>query len=86
MIELTQAIILCTNIDNYLWTKIILAIVHVKNNKPTTSLKDKNPYKVYFNKSSKLSYLQILEFIVYIFMYKKEENRKLNIKRNIYLV
>lgn len=45
------------NINDDLWPKLILAMIHVKNGRSTSSLKDKNPHKVNFNKTPELSYL-----------------------------
>lgn len=53
---MTQAIILVRNIDDDLWLEIILIMTQVKIIPLITSLENKNIYKIYFNKTSKLSH------------------------------
>lgn len=44
--DMTRATILDESIDGDLWPEIILAMTHVKNIRPTSSLEDKNPHEV----------------------------------------
>lgn len=52
-------------------------MTYVKNVRATSSLKDKNSYKVYFNKTLELSHLQVFESTVYVFINKEKRNLKL---------
>lgn len=74
--DITHATIFDGNIDNNLWPEIILAITQVKNVRINSSFEDKNPYKVYFNKTSEISHLHNLGFIVYVLIYEEEQNLK----------
>lgn len=57
IIDITYIMIFNENINNNLWLKIILAMIYVKNIRPTSLLKNKNLYKVNFNKTPELSHL-----------------------------
>lgn len=74
--DMTYAIILNRNIDNNLWSKIILVITLVKNIKLISLFEDKNPYKVHFKKILEIKYLQVFGFTVYVLIYKEEWNLK----------
>lgn len=68
--------ILDRSIDNNLSPKIILVIIYIKNIRPTSLLKDKNPHEIYFNKALELGHLQVLGSTVYVFIYKEKQNLK----------
>ena len=51
-------------------------MTHVKNIRPTSSFKDKNLYKIHFNKTPELSHLQVLGSTVYVFIREEEQNLK----------
>ena len=76
IMDMVCTTILYVNIDDDLWPKIILAIIYIKNIKLISLLKDRNLYNIYFNKVPTLSYLQVLGFIVYVFIYKEKQNLK----------
>lgn len=73
---MTYTIILNRKIDNNLWFEIILIITYIKNIKTTFLFKNKNLNKIYFNKTLKLSYLEVFKYIIYIFINKKKLNLK----------
>lgn len=74
--DMAHATILDGNIDDDLWPEIILAMTHVKNVRPTSSLEDKNPHEVHFNKTPELSHLRVLGSTVYVFIHEEERNLK----------
>lgn len=64
--------ILKSNIDNKLWLEIIFAMDHIKYCQSTKTLSKFRPYKASFEEHPNLAYFQILSFIIYILLYKKE--------------
>lgn len=76
IMDMTCATILDGNIDDDLWPEIILAMTQVKNVRPTSSLEDKNPYEVHFNRAPELSHLRVLGCTVYVFIHEEERNLK----------
>lgn len=57
IIDMTQDTIFDRNIYDNLQLKIIPVMTKVKNIRPIIFFKDKNLYKIHFNKASKLNYL-----------------------------
>lgn len=76
IMDMARATILDGNIDDDLWPEIILAMTYVKNVRPTSSLEDKNPHEVHFNKAPELSHLRVLGSTVYVFIHEEERNLK----------
>lgn len=70
---MTRVIIFEKNIKDKLWPKHILIITYIKNNQPIKALQNSiSLYTIYSRKVFNLAHLWILDFIVYILLYKEE--------------
>lgn len=74
--DIARITIIDGKIDNDLWPEIILAMTQVKKARPISSLEDKNPHKVHFNKPQEISHLRVLGSTVYVFIHEEEQNLK----------
>lgn len=75
--DMTCATILEGNIDDNLWPKILLAMINIKNNRPTKALSNNITSQEAQNKEiSNLSYLRILGSTIYVFLHEEERSRK----------
>ena len=79
IMDTTRCTISKGGIPDYLWTEIVLAMVHVKNIRPTNALSGKSPYEFYESKSPSLNHLRVLGSTVYILIHK-EERKGINSK------
>lgn len=61
IMEMTHPTILKRNINNHLWPKVVQAITHVKNIRPTKALKRESQYQALNKEQFDLSHLQILD-------------------------
>ena len=77
--NMTRYTIIKGGIPDYLWTEIVLAMVHVKNIRPTHALSGKSPYEFYESKPPSLNHLRVLGSTVYVLIHK-EERRGINSK------
>lgn len=56
--DITRAIILVENIEDELWSKLVLAMIYIKNSRPTKALTNNlSPYKAHFHEKLDLSYV-----------------------------
>lgn len=74
---MTRVIILKKNIDNDLWPKLVFTMTYLKNNWLTRAVQNFSSYETYTYKLFNLFYLQILGFIIYVFLHKEKQTLKL---------
>lgn len=72
-----RAIIPKENINDDLLLKPIFAMTYVKNNQLTRAIQNLSLYKAYSHKLLNISYLQIRDSTVYIFLHKEKQRLKL---------
>lgn len=73
IIDMIKTTILEGNIDNELWPELVLVRTYIKNSHPTKALaKNISPQKAHFLEQPDLTYLQILESIIYVLLYKEK--------------
>ncbi len=70
--DITRANILEGNIDDKLWPKLVLAMTHVKNCRPTKALQNLSPHKAHFKERLNLSHLRILSSTVYVLLHEEK--------------
>lgn len=74
---MARATILEKNLNNDLWPKVILAITYIKNFCPIKALENNNTlFNSQHNKDPDITHLQILSFIVYVFLHKEQQALK----------
>lgn len=73
IMDMTRATIIGRNILDDLWPEVALAMVHVKNIRPTRILEGKTPYELFENKIPTLDHLRVLGSTVYVLIHEKEQ-------------
>lgn len=77
IMDMVRATILEGNIDDLLWPEIVLAMTHIKNIRPTRSLKGSiSPYEMQNKKLPNLHHLRVLGSTVYVFLHEEERSLK----------
>lgn len=74
--DMTWAMMVKGNIEDYFWSEIILAITYIKNLRFTNMLQDLSSHKSLHNKPAELSHLRILGFTVYILIHEEKQELK----------
>lgn len=74
--DMARATIIEGNIDDCFWSEVILATTHIKNLRPTSSLKSLSPHEEPLHDLPDLSHLQILGSTVYVIIHEEERERK----------
>ena len=72
IMDMTRCTVIGGGIPDYLWTEVVLAMVHTKNVRPTNALGGKTPYEVFENKPPKLDHLRVLGSTVYALIHEQE--------------
>ena len=72
IINMIRCIIIRSNISDYLWTEVVLIMIHVKNVRFTKALEENTLFETYESKSSSLNHLKILESTMYVFIHEAE--------------
>lgn len=57
VIDMTRVTILEMNINDDLWLELVLAMMYMKNNRPTRAVQNLSSYEIYTHKLPNLSYL-----------------------------
>ena len=70
--DMTRCTIIAGGIPDYLWTEVVLAMVHTKNVRPTNALSGKTPFEIYESKSPPLNHLRVLGSTVYVLIHEEE--------------
>lgn len=73
---MARATIIEGNIDDCFWSEVILAMTHIKNLQPTSSLKGLSPHEELLHDLPDLSHLRILGSTVYVLIHEEERERK----------
>lgn len=76
LIDMTRATIIVDNIDDCFWPEVILAMMHIKNLRLTSTLQGLNPQETLFHNPLDLTHLCVLEFTIYVLIYKEERELK----------
>ena len=76
LMERVRCTIIGGGIPDNLWPEILLAITHVSNLLPTSSLKGQSPFKASFKRLPNLEHLRILGSTVYVFIHEEEQKAK----------
>ncbi len=74
--ERVRSTILGGAIPDNLWPKILLAITHISNLLPTSSLDGLSPYEASTGLLPQLNHLRVLGSTVYVFIRKEERKAK----------
>lgn len=74
--DMTWAMIVKGNIEDYFWSEIILAMTHIKNLRFTSMLQGLSSHKSLHNKPAELSHLRILGSIIYILIHEEKQELK----------
>ena len=69
---MTRCTIIEGGIPDYLWTEVVLAMVHTKNVRPTNALSGKSPFEIYESKPLSLNHLRVLGSTVYVLVHREE--------------
>ena len=72
IIHTTQSTIIRENISDNLWPKVVLAMVHVKKVRPTSTLDGKTSYKLIEGETPTIDHLQVLGSTVYVFIHEAD--------------
>ena len=73
IMDMTRSTIIGDNIPDKLWPEIALAMVHVKNLKPTSTLAGKTPYKLFKKETPSLDHLRILGSTIYVLIHEEDQ-------------
>ncbi len=76
IMDMTRVTILEGNIDNDLWSELVLAMTYIKNSRPIRALKNISPHKAHFHKQPNLTYLRVLGSTVYVLLHEEERLMK----------
>ena len=76
LMERVRCTIIREEIPDELWPEILLAITHISNLLPTSSLHSISPFEASAQSLPNLQHLRILGLTVYIFIYEEEGNAK----------
>lgn len=72
ILDMTRCTIIEGDIPDDLWPEIVLAMVEVKNLRPTNALEGKSPYEALEDKQPRLDHLRVLGSTVYVLIHKEE--------------
>ena len=75
IIDMTQCIIIQGNIPDDLWPEVVLAVVEVKNLRPTSALQRKCLLEALEKKLPRLDHLRVLRATVYVFIHEKKDKK-----------
>lgn len=70
---MTQASIIEAGIDDSFWPKMILAMIYIKNLRPTKALQGLSPHQELFKTPPNLAHLRILGSTVYVLVHEERE-------------
>ena len=76
IMDMTRATILEGNSDDDLWPELVLAMMYVKNNRPTRAVQNLSPHEAYTHELPDLSHLRVLGSTVHVFLHEEEETLK----------
>lgn len=76
IIDMARATIIEGNIPDNLWPKVVLAMVHVKNLRPTSVLDGKTPHELMEKKPLTINHLRVLGSTVYVLIHKADQKGK----------
>lgn len=71
IINIRKIVMFEKNIANNVWLKLILVIMYIKNNWFMRKLSNRNLRKISTHKLPNLFYFWILDWTIYIFLYKE---------------
>ena len=74
--EMARACILDGNINDNLWSEVILAMTHIKNILPTNALGGISPHESQFNEPPDVSHMRVLSSTVYVLIHEEEQDLK----------
>ena len=74
IMDMTKVTILEGNINDEICPELILAMIYVRNNRPTRALQNISPHKALFSEPFNLPHLQILGFTVYVLLHEEERS------------
>ena len=72
ILEMTRSAIIGGDIPDYLWPEVALAMVHVKNVRPTSALLGNSPHHVLENSQPSINHLRVLGSTVYMFIHEEK--------------
>ena len=72
ILDMTRCTIIGGNIPDDLWPEIVLAMVDVKNLRPTSALDGKSSYKALEKKQPRLDHLKAIGSTVYVLIHEEE--------------
>lgn len=75
IMDMTRTTILESNINDNLWSELVLAMTHIKNSQPTRALQNISPRKAQFHEKPNLAHLQILGSTIYTFTRREALNK-----------
>lgn len=78
IMDMTRATIIGGNIPDDLWPEIVLAMVHVKNFRPTSTLEGGTPHELIEKKVPTINHLRVLGSTVYVLIHEADRKRKNN--------
>lgn len=74
IMDMVRSTIIGRSIPDDLWPEIVLAMVHVKNIRPTSSLTDgRTPHELMEKKLPTIDHLQVLGSTVYVFIHEADQ-------------
>lgn len=73
ILEMTRNAVIKENIPDYLWPEVTLAMVHVKNVRPTLALSGNISHHAMKNQQPFINPFRIFGSIVYVFTYEDEK-------------
>lgn len=73
IMDMTRSTIIGENIPDDLWPKVVLAMVHVKNVRPTSTLNGKTPYKLMEKRIATIDHLRVLGSTVYVLIHEADQ-------------
>ena len=71
--DMTRCTIIEGGIPDYLWTEVVLAMVHTKNVRPTNALSGKSPFEIYESKPLSLDHLEFWDLLYMFSFIEKNE-------------
>lgn len=76
IMDMARSTIIGGNIPDDLWPEIVLAMVHVKNIRPTSSLNGKTPHKLMEKEVPTIDHLRVLGSTVYVLIHEADRKGK----------
>lgn len=80
IMDMTRSTIIGGNIPDDLWPEVVLAMVHVKNVRPTSTLNGKTPHELMEQETPTIDHLRVLGSTVYVLIHQADRKGK-NSKR-----